>query len=267
VNAEAADAIRHIGSNSFPYLLYAITNKKSALKRKIAGLLPGKLQNWIPASTPPESRGEAVLAFVVLGKQAEPVIPDLAKELRQNEYESCRASALALSAIGPKGWTVLTQTIGTGTRTNESPALYAVLALGGQRAAMPGTLDALESAVTNRTVTFCIADQACWALGRIGLDKEHVVPFLIKAMESPGKRDVNWCAAEGLGEFGTNAESAVPSILQAMQSQNINVKNSARFALRKIDPKTAAQAGDRFPGSDKFTRGVHPKQIVPAVMK
>jgi hypothetical protein len=259
VNAEAADAIRHIGSDRFPYLLYAITNKEPALKRKIVGFLPGRLQNLIPPANLAEPRGEAVLAFAVLGKQAESVTPELAKALY--EAESCKAAALALSAIGPKGWTVLTQAIGAGTSTNENAAYCAVWALGGQRAAVQGTLETLESAVTNRTATAAIADEACWALGRIGQDKEHVVPFLITAVESPGKQAVNWYAIIGLGEFGTNATSAVPLLLQARQSQENSVGISALTALRKIDPKGAAQ------GLYRFVDERDSKQAAPANIK
>lgn len=240
VNVEAADAIRHIGSSSLPYLLCAINNKESAFKRKITGLLPSRLQKFMPAANLAEPRGQAVLAFAVLGNQAESVAPELAKALRENE--SCPAAALALSAIGPKGWALLTQAIGVGSLSNEYAASSAVWALGGQRAAVPGTIDVLESAVTNSTSTSGIVGMACWALGRIGQDKEHVVPFLIRVMQLPGRPALNWFAIVGLREFGTNATSAVPFLLQARQSQtNIAWTSALEKALRKIDPKGAAK--------------------------
>jgi len=107
---------------------------------------------------------------LVRGETAESVTPDLTQALYT--FQSAKAAAVALSAIGPRGWKVLTQAIND---TNEWSALYSVWALAHQCAVVPGTLDALMSATTNRSAT--VSSMAGWALGRIGQDKEHVIPI------------------------------------------------------------------------------------------
>lgn len=234
-NTEAEEAVRRIGSAGFPYLLHALTNRDSAWKVKVAEVLPGTLMNRIRLRTVAGPRGRAVLAFDALGTQAESVTPELTRALY--DYPTCKAAAVALSGVGPRGWTVLTQAINS---TNEWAALSAVWALAHRRAAVPGTLDDLMSATTNRSGT--VSAMACWALGKIGQDKEYVIPFLMTALNSTNA-DVRFGAMYGLGWFGTNAVGAVPSLLDALQDRSICIRDAATTALKQINPEAAARAG------------------------
>ena len=133
-NPEAAEAVRRIGSAGFPYLLNALTSADPAWKVKMAQVLPGPLRNRVRLHRTAGPRGRAVLAFDALGTQAESVTPELTQALY--DYPSCKAAAVALSAVGPRGWTVLTQAINS---TNEWSAISAVWALAHRRAAVQGT--------------------------------------------------------------------------------------------------------------------------------
>ena len=82
---------------------------------------------------------------------------------------------------------------------------------------------------------------ACWALGKIGQDKEHVVPFLITALASTNPQ-VRFGAMYGLGWFGTNATGAVPSLLQALQDPERTTRDAATAALNQIESEAAAKA-------------------------
>jgi HEAT repeat protein len=175
------------------------------------------------------------MAFDALGPQAESVTPELTQALY--DYPSCKAAAVALSAVGPRGWKELTQAI---NGSNEWSALYAVWALAHRRATVPGTLAALKSATTNRSASVSVG--AGWALGKIGQDKEHVIPFLTTALASTNSQ-IRIGAMYGLGEFGTNAVSAVPSLLQELQDPEMTIRDAATMALSQIDHEVAAKAG------------------------
>ena len=234
-NPEAAEAVRQIGSAGFSYLLSALTNTDPAWKMKMAQVLPRQLLNRIPMHTTARPRRNAAVAFVVLGTQAESVTPELAQALYNDP--SRKAAAVALSAVGPRGWTALTQAINS---TNEWSAIYAVWALAHRRATVPGTLEALESATINRAGT--VSGMASWALGKIGQDKEHVIPFLITTLGSTNAQ-ARFGAMFGIGCFGTNALCAVPLLLEALQDRDVTIRDGATASLKQIDPEAAAKAG------------------------
>ena len=234
-NAEAAEAIRRIDSVGFPYLLNALTNRDSAWKMKMAAFLPEPLRTLTRPYATMGRRGRAVMAFDALGTQAESVTLELTQALY--DYPSCKAAAVALLAVGPRGWKELTRAINS---TNEWSALYAVWALAHRRATVPGTLAALKSATTNRSATVSVG--AGWALGKIGQDKEHIIPFLMTALGSTNSQ-VRIGAMYGLGGFGTNTISAVPLLLQGLQDPEVAIRDAATMALNQIDPEAAAKAG------------------------
>ncbi len=235
-NAEAAEAVRQIGSAGFPYLLSALTNADTDVPWKVqmARALPGPFRKLIRLGGSAGRRGGAALAFDALGVQAEPVTPELTQALYN--YPSCKAAAFALSAV-PRGWTVLTGAINS---TNEWSALTAAWALAHRGATVPGTLNALESAATNQSAS--VAALACWALGRIGQDKEHVVPFLMTALGSTNNQ-VRFGALWGIGWLGTNALCAVPLLLEALHDPDQTIRDGAAASLKQIDHQTAAGAG------------------------
>jgi hypothetical protein len=70
-NAEAADAIRHLGSRSFSRLVHAIKAQESPWRSKLAKSLPSWLRGALPATDLTRPREGAVLALAVLGTQAE----------------------------------------------------------------------------------------------------------------------------------------------------------------------------------------------------
>jgi len=233
-NPEAAEAVRRIGSAGFPYLLNALTNTDPAWKMKLAQVL-GPLRNRIPMHTSARPRRNAVVAFVALGAQAESVTPELTQALYDDR--SCKAAAVALSAVGPRGWTALTQAINS---TNEWSAIYAVWALAQRRATVPGTLEALEAATTNRAGT--VSAIASWALGKIGQDKEHVIPFLMTTLGSTNAQ-ARFGAMYGIGWFGTNALCAAPLLQEALRDRDVTIRDGATASLKQIDPEAAAKAG------------------------
>ena len=232
-NTEATGAIRHFGSSAFPHLINGLTNKDPAWKVTLATMLPGPTRDFIRLHATPRSRGEAVLAFEALGTQAESVVEALTPALY--DPRNCQATAIALSALGPRGRMVLTQAINS---TNEWAALSAIWALAHRRQTVPGTLDALKSATTNRSGT--VSSMAGWALGKLGEDPEHVIPFLMTSLgstNSSARFGVVW----GIGWFGTNAVTAVPLLLESLKNPALRL--GAVASLRRIDPEALDKAG------------------------
>ncbi len=233
--AEAAEAIRHIGTNSFPYLLTDLTNHDSAIKQWLASFI--SKQRWIKLALPvPASyQRPASLALHILGPAAKPAIPRLTQILQ--DPQNCKGAAVALAGIGPEGWAVLTRAITTNDTWSSACAIWA---LGSHRATVPGTLAALLGTLTNSTSGGGAALSA-WALGEIGQDSEHVVPVLINALQS-SNNDARWSSAAALGKFTTNAQTAVPALLNAIHDTDSQVRNNATTSLKEIDPEAAAKA-------------------------
>ncbi len=105
-DGEAAEAVRHIGTNALPWLLRWIAYETPAWKGKIAPFFWSH-QKFFPART--FLRGEllAVCAnegFRILGPVATPAVPELAKLLRPRNPRNIRSEALtALIYIGAEG--------------------------------------------------------------------------------------------------------------------------------------------------------------------
>ena len=230
-NSEAAEALRHIGRAACPYLLKTLTQQDSRLGVK----LPARsIPNGAGRDPREVLRGQAAMAFVVLGEEAAPVTLQLSEALYHRA--SAKAAAIALSAVGPRGWEALTQAINS---TNGWASTLAIWALAHRRATVPGTLETLESAVNNQTRA---APDAIWALGGyLGQDKQHVVLLLASGLASTNA-GIRERAMRSLGRFGTNASGAVPTLLQAIQDPEKRIRNAAAAALKQIDPEIARRA-------------------------
>ena len=234
--AAAAQSVRKLGASALPYLITALEKKQSGAD----GLF-----GWdnLPAAV---FHRRALLAFDALGPEARPAIPDLTRLLLgTNAPED---AAMALAAIGPEGWQVLTQNINGPTELARGSAIWA---LGSRRGAVAGTINALED--------FFLKEQlsgegpiAGWAMAQIGQDREKVINLLIQGLNFR-RLDSIFCSAFTLGEIGPAASNAVPKLLQLLNSPNQRVRQDAARALQQIDPVAAARAG--------VTEALAPKNI------
>jgi HEAT repeat protein len=74
-------------------------------------------------------------------------------------------------------------------------------------------------------------------------DAAKVVPALIAVLKDK-QGDVRWSAAISLGYFGDQAKEAIPALQEAAQrDRDARVREAARVALSRIDPKLAPNAG------------------------
>ncbi len=222
----AAQAIQTMGTNALPYLLAALEQGET-VSHQIFGKYATSTNAW---------HHQAALALDALGPQAAPIIPELTRIL--HGATSPKEAAIALSAIGPAGWEVLTQSI---LDTNGFAGACSIWALGSHRAAVPGTVAALKTSLIEGDKTG-LSGLSGWALERIGQDREEVVSLLIKSL-SYQRSDYKWASAVALGHFGRDARNAVPALLALLQSHDKTIRHDAAQALEQIAPDAAAQAG------------------------
>jgi HEAT repeat protein len=82
---------------------------------------------------------------------------------------------------------------------------------------------------------------SAWSLGRLGKEERIVIRALTEALNDKAPF-VRLRAADGLGCVGAPGQSAVPSLVKCLEDQNGDVRVSAGYALKAIDPEAAAKA-------------------------
>ena len=71
------------------------------------------------------------------------------------------------------------------------------------------------------------------------------VPRLIKDLESP-TASVRNAACQSLATYGPDAKEATKPLIRRLYDENIGIRSSAAFALRKIDSPEATAALDNY---------------------
>jgi RNA polymerase sigma factor (sigma-70 family) len=224
--AAAAQAVRKLGTNALPYLITALDKKQTGVDGLFGwnGLAPAAFHR------------RAVLAFDALGAQAEPAIPELTRLMHGTNCP--QEAAIALAAVGPKGWEVLTRSINDPVELTRASAIWAI---GSRRAAAPGTIKALEDFFERHQSTGEDPISG-WAMVQLGQDREKVISLLTRGLDFQ-RVDSIWGSAVALGEIGPAASNALPKLIELLQNPNPVVRHDAAQAIELIDPQAAAQAG------------------------
>ncbi len=234
-NAPTAEAIRQMGSNTFPYLIRQLRAKDSVLKRKCAKLLERLSLIRIDLGSADVHRQQGRAGFYVLGNLAAPAIPELSKLL--NAEDTSLDAAIVLVFIGPEAVLTLAQAL---TNSNASVRASVAFALAqakwNAKAAVPNLLTCLLDKEAN------VRFSAAVALGLIHDEPETVIPVLITRLDD---RDVSVReqAANALRRFGRQARPAVPALLKAKESRDGQVAKFATAALKAIGPEEATSGG------------------------
>ena len=235
--AEAANAVRHIGTNAIPYLLTDLGHHPPAWMETVSNLIRGWPQRfinvwqWLIVSQDRNWRAE--LGFQILGADATPAVPRLILMLndRIEDYEEPPA-AEALASIGQPALIAL-----MGTLTNRANS-------GQFRAAAVQAIGEMETnanEVTEQLVA-CLEDEpevaiaAALALGSVVVDKEALVPKLVAILNPPRKSSGCIAGITALRIFGTNAQSAVPVLRTFLTSETPELRCAATNALDQIHP-------------------------------
>jgi hypothetical protein len=230
---EAADAIRHIGTNGLPLLLaWAISEPRNqGWKRRVLALpdsiVPKSLRIWAQTRGDVTRANEAKLGISILGPQGAPVIPQLTQLAITPVYDSTASwAAEALGDIGPAAFPALVQILTNSSSYNRFAVISALTRFGTN--ALPALIWSLGD--TNKSISGAAAS----AIGRIGLEPALSVPVLTKCLRSPnGATRVG--AALALTEFGGDARFALPELQAAASTETCPyVKSILTIAIRKL---------------------------------
>lgn len=240
---EAAEAIRHIGTNALPHLLKRIDCQTTVSKteHRLAGWLDVLPESIVPERFKVSSRRErkllraqqAVIAFQILGTNAAFAMPQLIRMANDpGDEERASHATRALYEMGPQVIPALLQIV---LNTNAPDRYAAMLPLG-----FLGTNSVEVFPVLIRLLDDP-ADEVCSGaaemLGRIRLQPDLCVPALIHCLSSNPNPMARAAAAQSLGRFGSDALPAVSSLRAALSNENNYVQRQAKETLFEIAPE------------------------------
>jgi RNA polymerase sigma factor (sigma-70 family) len=215
---QAAEAIRHIGTNGLPIIIS---------KLKINGAV----------------YHNAIVACYELGPEAKPAIPDLI-ELLNGGYTRGYIGA-ALGQIGPDAIGPLIQAL---TNDDAQVRTEVVSSLGNftgkDSIQMSNAIPVLIKSLKDKSPF--VRSLAATSLGQIANEETTVVPALIESLNDPDFQ-TRWSVCLALSKFGTRATSAIPTLSAALHDSNADVRGTAAIALVQIEPDNETQINSLMP--------------------
>lgn len=233
-NAPAREAVRHLGTNAVPHLLKMLRAQDPPWKTEVIGWLQDKCNIDWSFSLANVQWHRATIGFDVLGRAAEPAIPELRAMIAEADDDISLRAMGALRCIG--GPQTLPFFLDALDSTNLMVRGEAIAALGSFRSrggeAVPRLVKDLES---NETI---LRGQAARALGEIAMDADAAVPALTRCL-SDGTVGVKAAAALSLGSFGTDAIAALPALRTLADDRtDETTRRAARLAVVRVQCET-----------------------------
>lgn len=241
VSPEAAEAIRHIGTNALPFLVSWLQERQElpAWKQKVFSVVyrwklgaPGReiLLEWVAGRQ--LRAGRAFWGFVILGEAARSAVPDLERVAHGADRLSAAAAITALGYVGPEGLRPLLSMITNSAfplRKEAMGSLSQMRYLGAN--AHPAIVLLIQSLGDPD-----LAPAAADGLGRLRLESEISVPALAQCMNSTNPQLRMW-GALSLGRFGGSARAAVPGLVKTLDDPEADVRREATNALELVAPE------------------------------
>jgi HEAT repeat protein len=223
----AAWSLAAIGADSVPPLIEMLTNSS------------------------PQVGVRAAVALGLMGKAAEPAVPDLISMLsypdnnvRREFAEVRRESADALGWIGQRPDLVVPALIGAlADRGFEYSAIIALGTMGEPASnAVPVLLRLVSDITLDRTRDQYRIHHAATALSRISSEAatNQVIPFLISGMrnaESPWSRNMT---INTLLQMTNQPDQVIPPLIEALESTEPASRNSVIYGLGAFGPRAKA---------------------------
>jgi HEAT repeat protein len=212
--AQAAHAIRAIGTNALPTLLRLLNQQRSPIRDKLEDFvdkLPDSVsENTFVQHLLEEKQGlEPTSTFFILGPLASPAVPQLAALLRATNTDAdvCRAAAYCLAAIGEDGLPPLLDAL----KHPDLPACYYVAELLNTR---PLHADNFN----------------------LGTNVDQAVPLLANTAMSINP-ELARASIQALGAFRSQPQIAIPVLTLSLESTNHPCRMSAVVALALFGPE------------------------------
>jgi len=241
------EAVRHIGTNAIPMLLYMLRFRDSSLTHNLIQFAQRQQMIKINYVTAERRNFEAAKAFQTLGVTASNAIPQLIRIYTlNNSTESQSAIIASIGEIGPAAKSAIPLLLKAATATNMNPTVW---------------------------------ENSLIALGSIHSEPEVVLPALENIIHDPRKL-ARLLGVLDIGEFGTNALPATASLLELLKDQDIKVRGATLSALGRIyfKPEWGPPVSDEWKTEDQsatITRtinnlsalGTNAEPAVPALLK
>jgi len=240
---EAADAVRHIGTNALPSLVTWVQEAQDMppWREHLFHLA----SHWnlgeplVESLASPQLRvTRAVWGFYILGEDARGAVPDLARVASERKSPSSEFAFVALSYLGKDALPPLLSMI---TNTTSLPMLRL------EALSSVGKLGHLGTNAHPAVVLLirCLDDPdlaptAAKTLGTLHLESDITVPALIVCIRSTNQ-GTRVQAVSGLDDFGPAARAAVPELTKLLSDPDVFVRYATRNALRLIAPEVLHQ--------------------------
>lgn len=228
------EAIRHIGTNALPFLLKWGQYEPPAWRR-VARAAVWRLNCGIRLDDPQADRAEAAwLGFQILGAEASPAIPGLAKLMNGRNSFLAYKAVCALGDIGRDALPVLVAGLTNQQADIRVPSVSCIGAVRNLGTNKNLVVNALIECLRGKDTQ--MATCAASSLGRLAVEPEVVVPALTEAFHRLQGYERE-CVVHALGRFGEQARSAVPCLVRALEDSDNSVRTAATNALMEIAPE------------------------------
>jgi len=272
--AEAAAAIRALGSNACPGLVRLLQTRDALWRRALwqeAPRLPREAQKLIIADVrDPDAfltREAAARTLASLGPAARSAVPALAEAVRDPQGRVAAEAADALGKIGGEGAVpALVRDLGESNARVRLNALYALGRIGPPaKAAIPAVAAALADDQIRFMAAYALAGMGTCAVPalveatlhgegkaraaaargfglfdpRLGPPTESVIQALAAALRDP-VLEVRLEAAHSLWIVGSDAGLAAPALTECLRDSSAALREKAALALGAIGSDAAA---------------------------
>ena len=231
LGADAPAAIQQMGTNAIPTLLDLMGATPKTIRWVAVRLDSKRMREQLRNDDGDVYFGEikeaVVLAFTVLGTNAESAVPKMVKFLDKDNDDVSIYAAAALGVVGPKGFAALTNAL-----NSPNPSIRVDVAIGISKSGqgfklLIALLKDQDQRVREVTVN---------SLGNA--DPALAIPALVPLLDDK-EPDMRQSAAGALSNYGPKAKSAAPKIL----SLYTNSQDGEFFVdLKRIDLETARKA-------------------------
>jgi HEAT repeat protein len=232
LRSNATVVLRAAGSNAVPALIRQLRRRDSVLKRPFIAVAPRLPISWrrsflrfVRPFNPADERKAAAAAMSLVGTNAP--VGVLLRAMRDRDPQVGSFAAVALGAAGGASVPGLIEALEDRDARIRSLACYGLGLMGAEAGA---AVPALSARILDGELQ--IAEQAAWALSRIG---EAAVPVLVLRLGDPEPR-ARVLAARTLGRMGRSARGSVSALLVAAGDSDATVRKEVREALQKVSP-------------------------------
>ena len=249
---EAADAIRHIGTNGIPWLLAWLSYETPQWRRKLEstaadlashiGDAPLRITYALTQDEKKRLRADqAAYAFSALGPTAKPAAPALVRITRLGSVENGLGpddrARLALGYIGLPAIPAIADELSNPSHGCNFRLSWCLQDLGTNATGPLVPVLLLNLNYTNELAT----SSAIVTLGQLGLDRAVVVPAITRSL-TDARAPVRQTAAFWLGKLGDAAASALPALTNALNDPDIRVASAALAAIHTLARDTQTNA-------------------------